>query len=1120
MGFAKATYLLVLILLSIGNPLYNIYVSGNEEEPLYLAIVWHQHQPFYEDLNGSCWMPWLRLHAAKDYFKMAWLSKLYPDIHVTIDLTGSLLIQLRDLVSGKCIDKQYRISLKIARGEELTIDDKWSMLQVPGGFFDINWNTVVYKYARYKELLDKRNNLFNKYKGYPLSERKKLITEAFSLQDYIDLATMFNLYWMNPLVIENLYPELHNIWDKGKYSSSDPNYTPFTREDLWLVLEAHIDQARRALEIHRELALNGTIEVITTPYTHPLSPLLVDLGWEDDLRLHMTKSIELYRELFNTTLRGLWPPEEAVNEGALRVFSEYNISWVITDPRVAAYADPEFVVGNMPNYNKITLPYYVRVGNRGIYVFLRDWVLSDKVGFQYSSWSPSDTVNDFISTVLSVKTRVGGGRIFVVALDGENAWDSYPDDASDFLVKLYQKLHELQEQGVIRTVTLSEYLYRYGGISKAIEFPRKLVTVLDLENRDLRIYTSYTQLPRKTIEQSFPEGSWAGGSLDLWIGERQENYAWYLLNITRSTLLRYVRDHGWSWLNPLEWDDSAREALEYLLRAEGSDWYWGYGSNIEGSYDYVGDMLVKLYLGQVYALLGLEKPGFTLSKCYPDGTPYGTATPYSKPSGTGVFSVDGVLTEQEAMYTYTYLGSILSRLHVGVDYGGIYIGIIGNNTLSYIIDLFIGGSHNFSYLDMNSYDAGMGVSFTIIGGKVYRYINGSWTLSTDKINYTLGDNVAEYYIPYSLLEISKPATIYIRVIGTYNNETIYMPEDYPVAITSKHSIEGNLVFSYSDPQGDDHGPGSYKYPLNNVFKPGAFDLLEFKVYDLEDSICFVFKFRELGDNPWNAPYGFSLQIIEVYIDIKEGGGATWASTGSNVRIAESDAWEIAFRAAGWEYGNVVWFSDKTMVSGILQFMVDEDANAIYVFLPKHIELPNGTIYYIGRPSSGWDYVVLVGSQDGYGIDYWRPVEVSADIWSIGGGDPRAIEAGVAPRAMDMLSPNWTTQESMLSSYDIYSSTLATVYGVPGEPPATNNTTVSQSPTNTSANISLPTPPTTPFTHMTRPPFIVKPVISVSTTASSVGGNVPTKNLLENLLTIGIILIIVLTVLVVILYKKK
>ena len=114
--------------------------------------------------------------------------------------------------------------------------------------------------------------------------------------------------------------------------------------------------------------------------------------------------------------------------------------------------------------------------------------------------------------------------------------------------------------------------------------------------------------------------------------------------------------------------------------------------------------------------------------------------------------------------------------------------------------------------------------------------------------------------------------------------------------------------------------------------------------------------------------------------------------------------EFALRIAGWDYGNEVWLPDGTKIQKVLTIFADDNEGIVHVILPKTIELSNGTTLNIRSPTSEWEYVIIVGSQDGYGIDYWRPVALEAEQWKCGGADPEALIAGLALRVMDMLVP--------------------------------------------------------------------------------------------------------------------
>lgn len=173
-----------------------------------------------------------------------------------------------------------------------------------------------------------------------------------------------------------------------------------------------------------------------------------------------------------------------------------------------------------------------------------------------------------------------------------------------------------------------------------------------------------------------------------------------------------------------------------------------------------------------------------------------------------------------------------------------------------------------------------------------------------------------------------------------------------------------------------------------------------------DSYVMEFYFKDLGGNPWNGPNGFSLQIIEVYLDFKEGGNSSAIKMfpdgpGANVNLDPDHPWDVAFRIAGWDYGNLIVLPNGTTIQGEMQISADPTKNAIVVKLPKK--------YLPGVSDYGLYASVLVGSQDGYGPDKWRPVAVEAEQWKGGGADPQAVIAGVAPRVYDMLVPEASSQ---------------------------------------------------------------------------------------------------------------
>ncbi len=261
------------------------------------------------------------------------------------------------------------------------------------------------------------------------------------------------------------------------------------------------------------------------------------------------------------------------------------------------------------------------------------------------------------------------------------------------------------------------------------------------------------------------------------------------------------------------------------------------------------------------------------------------------------------------------------------------------------------------------------------------------------------DEGTEVTVPFDYVE-SPPDDFYFAVSTVKDGELEVISS--PVELKLPTEVKGVPIVDMTDPEGDDHGPGTYTYPTDQVFKPGGvFDLLRFRMLEQTDSYVMEFYFKDLGGNPWNGPNGFSLQIIEVYLDFKDGGNSSAIKMfedgpGSNVNLDPEHPWDVAFRIAGWDYGNLIVLPNGTAIQGELQISADPVKNAIIVKVPKKY-------IQINEDYGLWGGDVLVGSQDGYGPDKWRPVAVEAEQWKLGGADPQAVINNVAPRASLMNS---------------------------------------------------------------------------------------------------------------------
>lgn len=505
-----------------------------------VAFLWHFHQPDYRVPGDGPLLPWVRLHATRGYFDLAWLHDRWPDLKATVNFVPILVEQLQALIAGER-DRYWWVSKTPAR--DLTGPERAFLIE---RFFAVHFDHGIRTRPRYLAL-------------YHLKDRGP---DAFSLADLRDLQVLFNLAWFG-FAARVEYPFLAEMEAKGR---------DFREDEKRKVLDLQIAVARRILPLWRSLAARGQVELTTTPYAHPILPLVVDtevmascqpkaarpprFAFPADAATHIERALAHHAAWVGEAPVGCWPAEGAVSAAAAALLAERGIRWLATDEAQLFRVLPR---GSSREalYQPWRLP-----GGGALDVVFRDRTLSDLIGFTYARNPPAVAVQDLLARIRSAPAPAGRQPLVVIALDGENPWETYPESGRLFLETLAESLTSATD---LETVRLGAHL--------------------DAE-------------PTTATLPELPAGSWIHGDFSIWIGDPIDNLAWRLLGDARRAV-EQRRAHT---------PDGAAEAHEHLLIAEGSDWFWWYGEPFHGDHKADFDHLFRARLRAAWSALDLPVP--------------------------------------------------------------------------------------------------------------------------------------------------------------------------------------------------------------------------------------------------------------------------------------------------------------------------------------------------------------------------------------------------------------------------------------------------------------------------------------------------------------------------------
>ncbi len=542
-----------------------------DPDRLPVVLCWHMHQPDYRGPGGREYhLPWVYLHGLKDYSDMAAHLEAQPEARAVVNFAPVLLEQIEDYSA--------QIHAWQASGRRIR-DPLLAALAGPGLPLDA---------SRRRELITACRK----------ANRTHLIDRFPCLRELIDLADWFGRHhradiYVNDQFLADLLVWYHLAWTGEHIRDNDQRIDSLQRkgrgyslDDRRALVDVIGEQLQALVPRYRRLADEGRVELSFSPYAHPILPLLLDIrsareslpdsplpeleaypGGEERVRWHLRRGMATFEHHFGRRPAGCWPSEGALSEATLRLLEEEGVRWTASGQRVLYNSLRAYLGDSLPEH-WLTSPYRLHQGQ--VHCFFRDDGISDMIGFTYADWHAQDAVSNLIEHLERIADATQGrpNRVLSIIMDGENAWEYYPHNASFFLPELYRRL---ASHSRLALTTFSQHLASLVGPTPALD---RLVA-----------------------------GSWVYGTLSTWIGAPDKNRAWDMLGAAKATYDRALASRTWS--------DAERERLEYqLATCEGSDWFWWFGDDnpAEAVNDF--ERLYRLQLQQLYELLGEAAPEY------------------------------------------------------------------------------------------------------------------------------------------------------------------------------------------------------------------------------------------------------------------------------------------------------------------------------------------------------------------------------------------------------------------------------------------------------------------------------------------------------------------------------
>lgn len=746
----------------------------SQSKKLSIAFYWHMHQPVYQlSPTGDFLMPWVRLHAVKDYLDMALWAKKFDKLKLNFNFVPVLINAIINYGENEAHDIHSRLT--ITPQDELTNEDKIFILN---NFFDANYQTMILANPEYHRL----------YQIVQSSGTED--TSIFSNQEYADLMALFNLAWIDPS-FKTSNSELKKLVKKGK------NYT---LEDRIAIIQIQRDIIKKIIPTIRKLIEKNKIEITTSPYYHPILPILLDyknikknsspandlqdLKTDLDAKMQTKMALDRIEEVFGKRPRGVWPSEQCVSAKTLEMLSSLGVEWSLSDEGILANSINFEFEHDFKGYIKepyhLLKTYKYKTSTSDLKMVFRESTIPNLIGFEYQNHNPIATANDLYDRIKVLQSKIlsspDNEHLLTIALDGENCWENYLEDGASFLKTLYTLI---TEDDSLETVLLSDYLEK----------------------------TKEDKLLPKIAS-----GSWINRNFKLWIDEPVKDIAWTYLKRVRQDFANFVKREP---LNP-----NIELARRELFICEGSDWFWWYGEPNDSGRDNIFDFLFRTHLKNVYRYLDLDTPKY-LDDPLSD---ISTSKPSKYPKSLITPNINGknVVDEDDEWNNAGYIeipdgpvlreSKLFDKIRFGNDQNNFYLKFHLNKYIKENLELskrtyqmyiytrkashrqdlspvrLINKTKNITPVSMEKFHNEIQIAIRNNKLQLLRIIKAipgdMWVLEMSKSIEAVYDEVLDLKIPFDILGIKSGETLeFLFINANYGVKDFYIPNETVLNVT-------------------------------------------------------------------------------------------------------------------------------------------------------------------------------------------------------------------------------------------------------------------------------------------------------------------------------------------------